>query len=75
MFCDGTTDPNKGPICGRPFGLEYNSITRLLYIVNAYYGLLVADSNGRLVRQIATSVEGQPFVFVNAIDIDLVIGC
>ncbi|KAB5524340.1 hypothetical protein DKX38_022089 [Salix brachista] len=54
-FCDGTTDdPVKGPICGRPFGLAYDPIARLLYIADAYYGLLVADSNGRLAKQIAT---------------------
>ncbi|KAB5524325.1 hypothetical protein DKX38_022074 [Salix brachista] len=70
-FCDGTTDdPVKGPICGRPFGLAYDPIARLLYIADAYYGLLVADSNGRLVKQIATGAEGQPFVFYNGLDID-----
>ncbi|KAB5524576.1 hypothetical protein DKX38_022325 [Salix brachista] len=70
-FCDGTTDdPVKGPICGRPFGLAYDSIARLLYIADAYYGLLVADSNGRLAKQIATGAEGQPFVFCNGLDID-----
>ncbi|KAJ6373818.1 hypothetical protein OIU78_029494, partial [Salix suchowensis] len=70
-FCDGTTDdPVKGPICGRPFGLAYDPIARLLYIADAYYGLLVADSNGRLAKQIATGAEGQPFVFCNGLDID-----
>jgi sugar lactone lactonase YvrE len=54
--------------------LAYNSFTKLLYIADAYYGLLVADSNGRLARQIATSAEGQPLVFLNAIDIDPVTG-
>ncbi|KAG5229769.1 protein STRICTOSIDINE SYNTHASE [Salix suchowensis] len=70
-FCDGATDdPVKGPICGRPFGLAYDPIARLLYIADAYYGLLVADSNGRLAKQIATGAEGQPFVFCNGLDID-----
>uniref|UniRef100_A0A6N2MAI4 Strictosidine synthase conserved region domain-containing protein n=1 Tax=Salix viminalis TaxID=40686 RepID=A0A6N2MAI4_SALVM len=70
-FCDGATDdPDKGPICGRPFGLAYDPIARLLYIADAYYGLLVADSNGRLAKQIATGAEGQPFVFCNGLDID-----
>uniref|UniRef100_A0A6N2LR20 Strictosidine synthase conserved region domain-containing protein n=1 Tax=Salix viminalis TaxID=40686 RepID=A0A6N2LR20_SALVM len=65
-FCDGATDdPVKGPICGRPFGLAYDPIARLLYTADAYYGLLVADSNGRLAKQIATGAEGQPFVFCN----------
>ncbi|KAB5524341.1 hypothetical protein DKX38_022090 [Salix brachista] len=70
-FCDGATDdPDKGHICGRPFGLAYDPIARLLYIADAYYGLLVADSNGRLAKQIATGAEGQPFVFCNGLDID-----
>ncbi|KAF9667525.1 hypothetical protein SADUNF_Sadunf15G0032200 [Salix dunnii] len=70
-LCDGTTDdPDKGPICGRPFGLAYNPITRQLYIADAYYGLLVVDSNGGLAKQIATGAEGQPFVFCNGLDID-----
>ncbi|CAK7349576.1 unnamed protein product [Dovyalis caffra] len=64
------TGVNDGPISGRPFGLAYNPITRLLCIDDAYYGLLVANSNGSLAGQIATSAEGQPFVFLNAIYID-----
>ena len=70
-LCDGATDDTvKGPICGRPFGLAYDPIARLLYIADAYYGLLVANSNGRLAKQIATGAEGQPFVFCNGLDID-----
>ncbi|CAK7349577.1 unnamed protein product [Dovyalis caffra] len=69
-FCGGTTDPDKGPICGRPMGLAYNPTKRLLYIADAYYGLLVADSNGRLAKQIATGAEGQPLIACNGLDMD-----
>jgi sugar lactone lactonase YvrE len=73
-LCDGTTDPDRGPICGRPLGLAYSPFTKLLYIADAYYGLFVADSNGRLAKQIATSAEGQRFVACNALDTDPITG-
>jgi sugar lactone lactonase YvrE len=64
----------RGPICGRPLGLAYSPFTKLLYIADAYYGLFVADSNGRLAKQIANSAEGQRFVACNALDTDPITG-
>ncbi|KAM7268772.1 hypothetical protein ACFE04_010938 [Oxalis oulophora] len=68
--CDGTTDLNLGPTCGRPFGLGYHSRTNQLYICDAFYGLLVVGTNGRLATQLASSAEGQPIKFCNGLDVD-----
>ncbi|KAF5934053.1 hypothetical protein HYC85_030224 [Camellia sinensis] len=43
QLCDGTTDPNLGPICGKPFALSF-SLKGYLYIADAYFGLLVRPS-------------------------------
>ncbi|KAJ0048879.1 hypothetical protein Pint_16361 [Pistacia integerrima] len=67
--CDDTTNPDLGPICGRPFGLALNR-TRYLFIADAYYSLLVAGPNGRLATQLAISAEGERFRFCNGLDID-----
>ncbi|KAJ9535993.1 hypothetical protein OSB04_un000844 [Centaurea solstitialis] len=53
QFCDGTTDPNKGPICGRPLALSFQPTTSLLYITDAYLGLLVVGPKGGLATQLA----------------------
>ncbi|XP_028089472.1 strictosidine synthase-like [Camellia sinensis] len=136
QLCDGTTDPNLGPICGKPFALSF-SLKGYLYIADAYFGLLVVaptkyrgslgtlcqigtclgiiaslilgspsendphwvhvalimdtemgllatnilvanpviscsvGPNGGLATQLATSAEGVPFRFLNAVDVDL----
>ncbi|XP_031276883.1 strictosidine synthase-like [Pistacia vera] len=67
--CDDTTNPDLGPIYGRPFGLALNR-TRYLFIADAYYSLLVAGPNGRLATQLAISAEGERFRFCNGLDID-----
>ncbi|XP_059639506.1 strictosidine synthase-like [Cornus florida] len=68
--CDGTSNPDMGPLCGRPLGLGFNYRTGELYITDAYYGLMVAGTNGRLATQLATSAEGVPFRFLTGLDID-----
>ncbi|KAI8552843.1 hypothetical protein RHMOL_Rhmol06G0299800 [Rhododendron molle] len=70
QLCDGTTDPNMGPICGRPLGLSFYYATEFLYIVDAYFGLLVVGPRGGLALQLATSAEGVPFKFTNGVDVD-----
>ncbi|KAJ9560152.1 hypothetical protein OSB04_005312 [Centaurea solstitialis] len=69
QFCDGTTDPDKGPICGRPLALSFQPITGLLYITDAYLGLLVVGPNGGLATQLVGG-----FKFLTGIDIDLLTG-
>ncbi|KAI7986397.1 hypothetical protein LOK49_LG14G00311 [Camellia lanceoleosa] len=73
QLCDGTTDPNLGPICGKPFALSF-SLKGYLYIADAYFGLLVVGPNGGLATQLATSAEGVPFRFLIAVDVDLLTG-
>ncbi|XP_024971701.1 protein STRICTOSIDINE SYNTHASE-LIKE 11-like [Cynara cardunculus var. scolymus] len=69
QFCDGTTDPDKGPICGRPLALSFQPITGLLYITDAYFGLLVVGPNGGLATQLAGG-----FKFASGLDVDLLTG-
>ena len=58
------------PICGRPLGLKFNPTDCNLYIADAYFGLLVVEQNGGVAKQLATSAEGVPLNFTNALDID-----
>ncbi|MBA0879003.1 hypothetical protein Goshw_000555, partial [Gossypium schwendimanii] len=68
--CDGSTNPEFEPTCGRPLGLKFNSKTCDLYIADAYFGLLVVGRNGGKAQQLATSADGIPFKLTNALDID-----
>ncbi|CAL5372141.1 unnamed protein product [Camellia sinensis] len=63
--CDGTTDPDLGPICRRPPGLSFNYATGELYIVDAYFGLQVVGFRGGLGTVLATAAEGIPFRFLS----------
>ncbi|XP_076910013.1 protein STRICTOSIDINE SYNTHASE-LIKE 12-like [Bidens hawaiensis] len=69
QFCDGTTDPYLGPTCGRPLALSFNPKTRLLYIVDAFFGLLVVGPTGGLATQLAGG-----FKFALGVDVDLITG-
>lgn len=68
-MCDGLTDESMESICGRPLGLKFNSVTCDLYIADAYFGLLKVGPAGGVAKQLATSAEGVPFRFTNALDI------
>ncbi|KAI7986411.1 hypothetical protein LOK49_LG14G00312 [Camellia lanceoleosa] len=69
-LCDGTNDQNLESICGRPLGLGFNEMTGELYIIDPYFGLLVVGAGGGLATQLATGVEGMPFAFLDALDVD-----
>jgi hypothetical protein len=69
-LCDGSTNPDLEPKCGRPLGLKFNTATCDLYIADAYFGLLMVGSSGGVAKQLATSAQGVPFRFTNALDID-----
>ncbi|KAF7827906.1 protein STRICTOSIDINE SYNTHASE-LIKE 10-like [Senna tora] len=70
-ICDGSIDPNKEPICGRPLGIKFDPKTCNLYIADAYYGLLMVGPNGGVAKTVAISADdGVPFKFLNGIDID-----
>ncbi|KAF5934052.1 hypothetical protein HYC85_030223 [Camellia sinensis] len=73
QLCDGTTNPDLGPVCGKPYGLSFSRRGNL-YIADAYFGLLVVGRNGGLATQLATSAEGVPFRFLTAVDVDLLTG-
>ncbi|KAF5443484.1 hypothetical protein F2P56_036038 [Juglans regia] len=70
QICDGSTNPNTEPICGRPLGLKFSTATCDLYIADAYFGLLMVGPQGGAAEPLATSAEGVPFAFTNALDID-----
>ncbi|KAK7360735.1 hypothetical protein VNO77_02744 [Canavalia gladiata] len=69
-LCDGLTNRNLESICGRPLGLKFNTATCDLYIADAYFGLLMVGSGGGVAKQLASSADGVPFRFANALDID-----
>nr|XP_043616318.1 protein STRICTOSIDINE SYNTHASE-LIKE 11-like [Erigeron canadensis] len=69
QFCDGNTDSEKGPICGRPLALSFHPVTGLLYIADAFFGLLVVGPQGGLATQLVGG-----FKFLTGLDIDLLRG-
>ena len=69
-MCDGSTNPDNEPICGRPLGLKFNTATCDLYIADAYFGLVKVGPNGGVAQKLATSADGIPLHFTNALDID-----
>ncbi|XP_038688098.1 protein STRICTOSIDINE SYNTHASE-LIKE 12-like [Tripterygium wilfordii] len=66
--CDGVAEPQR--VCGRPMGLGFNDLTKTLYVADAYYGLLSLGPGERLATPIASSADGQAFVFCNGVDVD-----
>ncbi|KAJ4823572.1 hypothetical protein Tsubulata_029688 [Turnera subulata] len=68
--CDGNTNPSLGPTCGRPLGIGFLLRTGELYNADAYLGLVVVGTNGRLARPLVNSEEGQTFRFTDGLDID-----
>ena len=69
-LCDGTTDPNLGPICGRPFGFSFNLVTGFLYLVDVFLGLFKVGTEGGNATLVANSAGGVPFHFLNGVDVD-----
>ncbi|MBA0849737.1 hypothetical protein Goshw_020121 [Gossypium schwendimanii] len=69
-LCDGSTNHNLEPICGRPLGLKFNPVTCDLCIGDAYFGLLMIGPNGGIAQTLVSSVERIPFKFINGLDID-----
>ena len=71
-LCDGSTDPKKEHICGRPLGLKFDRKTCNLYIADAYFGLLMVGPRGGVAKQLAASAShgGAPFKFLNGLDVD-----
>ncbi|KAF4369811.1 hypothetical protein F8388_019691 [Cannabis sativa] len=70
-LCDGTN--MLGAICGRPIGIEFYYKEKLLYIADAYKGLLVGGKD-KLAVQLATGAEGVPFKFPDGLNVDQLTG-
>ncbi|PIA63382.1 hypothetical protein AQUCO_00201016v1 [Aquilegia coerulea] len=69
-LCDGSNNPTMEHVCGRPLGLQFNKKTCDLYIADAYFGLFKVGPKGGVATLLASSAEGVPFRFTNAVDID-----
>ncbi|KAF9624786.1 hypothetical protein IFM89_013867, partial [Coptis chinensis] len=69
-LCDGSSDPELEPTCGRPLGLRFHTITCELYIADAYFGLVRVGRGGGAATQLAITAEGGTFKFTNNLDID-----
>ncbi|PWA49803.1 strictosidine synthase [Artemisia annua] len=57
------------PVCGRPLALSYQQSTSILYIVDAYFGLLVVGPLGGLANQLVGG-----FKFLTGVDVNLING-
>ncbi|CAN0841473.1 Protein STRICTOSIDINE SYNTHASE-LIKE 10 [Linum grandiflorum] len=69
--CDGKSDPNLEPKCGRPLGLKFHPLTCDLFIADAYFGLMSTGPDGGFaLKLVSSSADGVPFKFTNALDID-----
>ncbi|KAA8541128.1 hypothetical protein F0562_025126 [Nyssa sinensis] len=73
-FCDGTKNTYLAPSCGRPLGLAFYLLTKLLYVADAAFGLVVVGPNGGAATQLATSADGVPFRFPDGVEVDQVTG-
>ncbi|XP_042403842.1 protein STRICTOSIDINE SYNTHASE-LIKE 10-like [Zingiber officinale] len=56
--------------CGRPLGLQFHWATGVLYVADAYLGLLAVGAEGGVARRIADGADGVPFNFTNGVDVD-----
>nr|XP_016472197.1 PREDICTED: protein STRICTOSIDINE SYNTHASE-LIKE 9-like [Nicotiana tabacum] len=72
--CDGTNDPNLLITRGRPLGVGFYYKTGDLYITDINYGLLSVGSNGGLATQLVSGIDGVPFAFADALDVDQIGG-
>ncbi|RYR27424.1 hypothetical protein HN51_061044 [Arachis hypogaea] len=69
-LCDGLTNTTLEPLCGRPLGLKFNTVTCDLYIADAYFGLVVVGAAGGVAKQLVHSADKVPLKFTNALDIN-----
>ncbi|KAL5727554.1 hypothetical protein ACHQM5_000738 [Ranunculus cassubicifolius] len=69
-LCDGSMDPNREFICGRPLGLKFDQLTCDLIVADAYHGLVKIPSTGGHATTLASSAEGVPFKFLNSLAVD-----
>ena len=60
---------NTEHLCGRPLGLQFNKMSKDLYIADAYFGLLIVHPGEKLAATIVSHAEGLPLRFTNSLDI------
>ncbi|KAF5821257.1 putative strictosidine synthase transcription factor WD40-like family [Helianthus annuus] len=65
--CGGPAMEDK---CGRPLGLKFHKSRGVLYVADAYFGLLELGPNGGLANSLVSKVQGLPLKFTNGLDID-----
>nr|XP_027124575.1 protein STRICTOSIDINE SYNTHASE-LIKE 11-like [Coffea arabica] len=70
QLCDGTTDANLGPTCGRPLGFSFDNLINVLYIVDAFLGLFKVGPDGGLATLLANSAGGVKLNFLTGIDVN-----
>ncbi|XP_027181859.1 protein STRICTOSIDINE SYNTHASE-LIKE 11-like [Coffea eugenioides] len=69
QLCDGATDPDLGPTCGRILGASFDPFSGQLYMVDTFFGLAVVGPNGGKATIIANSANGVKFNFLNGCDV------
>ncbi|CAL5088579.1 unnamed protein product [Urochloa decumbens] len=57
-------------VCGRPLGLQFHRKSGDLYVADAYLGLLRVPARGGLAEVVAAEAGGEPFSFLNGLDVD-----
>ncbi|CAN6182125.1 unnamed protein product [Urochloa humidicola] len=57
-------------VCGRPLGLQFHRQSGDLYIADAYLGLLRVPARGGLAEVVAAEAGGEPFNFLNGLDVN-----
>uniref|UniRef100_A0A0D9XD53 Strictosidine synthase conserved region domain-containing protein n=1 Tax=Leersia perrieri TaxID=77586 RepID=A0A0D9XD53_9ORYZ len=57
-------------VCGRPLGLQFHHASGDLYVADAYLGLMRVSAAGGLAEVVATEAAGEPFNFLNGLDVD-----
>ncbi|XVF54525.1 hypothetical protein PTKIN_Ptkin05aG0187600 [Pterospermum kingtungense] len=68
-LCDGRTNANPNPACGRPFGLGLHQATQKLYVCDAYFGFGVLGPEGGQATILSTIADGQPYRFCNGLHV------
>ncbi|XP_027083436.1 protein STRICTOSIDINE SYNTHASE-LIKE 11-like [Coffea arabica] len=70
QFCDGVTDPNLGPTCGRILGISFDPISGSLHLADTFFGFASVGPNGGIDTIIATGANGVRFNFLTGCDVN-----
>ncbi|XP_074294202.1 protein STRICTOSIDINE SYNTHASE-LIKE 10-like [Silene latifolia] len=67
--CDGVDGIPKEKECGRPLGMRFDMRTCELYVADSSFGLMKVGPEGGVASPI---INGNPFLFLNSLDVDFV---